>query len=96
MGKYNLFPTPGMGEDFITRKLDEIRFKKILPYIEGDLLDIACGLNELVRDYYKKGIGIDIDGRGGDDVLVVKDSSKLDFEDKSFDTVTILAALIIL
>ena len=79
--------------DIITRKLFEIRFKKILPFIEGNLLDIACGMNELVRDYYKKGIGVDIDSRGGDDVLIVKDSSKLEFEDKSFDTITIIAAL---
>jgi len=77
----------------ITKKLDEIRFSTVLPFIEGDLLDIGCGMNELVRDYYKKGIGVDVDSRGGDDVLIVKDSSKLEFEDKSFDTATILAAL---
>jgi len=82
-----------MKEDIITRDLDGIRFKTVLPFIEGDLLDIGCGMNGLVRDYYKKGLGVDIDGRGGDDVLIVKDSSKLEFKDKSFDTVTILAAL---
>ncbi len=77
----------------IKKKLNDIRFKKVLPFIEGNLLDMGCGMNELVKDYYKKGIGVDVDGRGGDDVLIVKDSSKLEFEDKSFDTITILACL---
>lgn len=76
-----------------TAKLNDIRFTTVLPYIEGSLLDIGCGKNELVREYYGSGVGVDVDSRGIKDVVVVKDTSKLSFADGSFDTVSILAAL---
>lgn len=68
------------------------RIKAVLPYIEGDLLDVGCGGNELVRSYSGNGIGIDVYPWDNVDI-VVKDSSDLPFEDKKFDTVSIIAAL---
>lgn len=67
------------------------RIKAVLPFIEGRLLDIGCGLNRLVRAY-GDGIGVDIYDWSEVD-CVVKDSSKLPYKDKEFETITIVAAL---
>jgi len=79
--------------DIVGKKLLDKRIKVVLPYIEGQLLDICCGTNELVRSYPGKGIGIDVYQWGNVD-KVVEDTGKLPFDDKTFDTVTILASLI--
>lgn len=63
----------------------------MIPLIEGYLLDIGCGMNELVRSY-QNGIGVDV-YQWGDVDLVVSDTASLPYEDNSFDTITILAAL---
>ena len=68
------------------------RIKAVLPHIHGRLLDIGCGTNDLVKSYEGEGIGIDV-YQWGDVDLVVDDSSKLPFENETFDTVTIIAAL---
>jgi len=68
------------------------RIKEILPLIEGKFLDIGCGTNELVRSYSGEGIGIDVYPWENAD-MVVEDTAKLPFDDKSFDTVTIIAAI---
>jgi len=65
--------------------------KNILPYVKGDLLDIGCGTNELVKQF-GDGIGVDV-FQWGDVNLVVEDTSNLPYKDESFDTVTIIAAL---
>tara|TARA_B100000029_G_C17129322_1_gene798139 strand:- start:15 stop:539 length:525 start_codon:yes stop_codon:yes gene_type:complete len=70
----------------------EKRIKEVIPFIEGKLLDIGCGTNELVRSYSGEGIGVDVYPWENAD-LIVEDTSKLPFDDKSFDTVTIIAAL---
>ena len=79
-------------KDKVGKVLLAKRVKTVLPYIEGYLLDIGCGTKELVKSYSGKGIGIDV-YQWGDVDIVVKDSSKLPFEDQTFDTVTIIAAL---
>src|ERR1700690_2694335 len=67
------------------------RIRTVFPYIKGYLLDLGCGTNELVRKY-GNGTGIDVFQFGGAD-LIVPDTSKTPFADKTFDTVTVLAAL---
>jgi ubiquinone/menaquinone biosynthesis C-methylase UbiE len=62
-----------------------------LPHVRGRLLDIGCGSNELLRRH-GNGVGCDVYQWGGVDI-VVEDSSNLPFDDASFDTVTIIAAL---
>lgn len=77
--------------DFVGKQLEAIRIKKVLPFIEGKLLDIGCGNNKLIRAY-GEGFGVDVFDWGNVD-LIVKDTSNLDLEDKSFNTITIIAAL---
>jgi ubiquinone/menaquinone biosynthesis C-methylase UbiE len=79
-------------KDKVGRILLDKRIKTVLPHIEGYLLDIGCGTNELLRSYSGKGIGVDV-YQWGDVDIVVEDTAKLPFDDKSFDTITIIAAL---
>jgi ubiquinone/menaquinone biosynthesis C-methylase UbiE len=78
-------------KDILGKQLVNWRVKTVLPYLKGDLLDIGCGTNELVKRY-GNGIGVDV-YQWGKVNLVVKDTAKLPYEDESFDTVTIIAAL---
>jgi SAM-dependent methyltransferase len=71
--------------------LEEERLNAILPYIQGQLLDIGAGSNTLVKRY-GKGIGVDVYDWGGD-ALVVEDTSHLPFDDQAFDTITLIACL---
>jgi SAM-dependent methyltransferase len=71
--------------------LDLERFRVVLPWVRGRLLDIGCGDNLLV-EAYGSGIGADIVDWGRVDVILSGDGS-LPFDDGSFDTVTIVAAL---
>jgi len=68
------------------------RTRVVVPHIRGRLLDIGCGLNELVRAYTGDGTGVDV-YQWGDVDLVVDDTANLPFEDGEFDTVAIVAAL---
>jgi 2-polyprenyl-3-methyl-5-hydroxy-6-metoxy-1,4-benzoquinol methylase len=78
--------------DKLGRYLEEQRIKKVLPYIKGKLLDIGCGNNKLTKSYAGQGIGVDVFDWGNVD-YIVEDTSKIDFKNCSFDTVTIIAAL---
>lgn len=71
--------------------ITEWRTRAVLPHVNGKLLDLGCGINKLIKKY-KNGIGVDV-FQFGDADLIVKDTSKLPFENKNFDTITILAAL---
>ena len=77
--------------DYIGIKLEKERIKKVLPHIKGKLLDLGCGNNKL-KEVYGKGIGVDVYEWGNVD-LVVNDTSKIPLEEKSVDTITIIAAL---
>lgn len=77
--------------DILGKKLEKVRINKVLPHINGELLDIGCGMNQL-KSAYGKGTGVDVYDWGNVDI-VVEDTSKLPFDDNSFDTITILAAL---
>jgi len=71
--------------------MEKFRIAQTLPYIEGRLLDVGCGYNNLVARY-GSGIGVDIYQWPGIDILV--DSiSNLPFKDRCFDTVSMLAML---
>lgn len=78
-------------QDFLGRLLSVWRNKKVMPFIRGKLVDIGCGDNRLVSGY-GSGTGVDIIDYGSADI-VVKDFSKLPFEEKSVDTITIIASL---
>jgi SAM-dependent methyltransferase len=56
------------------------------------LLDIGCGNNQLVKNYGRDSVGVDVyDFRG--DAVIVQDTSKLPFADGSFDSVSFVASL---
>lgn len=72
-----------------------IRNNEVSQFIENRLLDIGCGTNQLVKKYRLDGgvgLGIDVYPWKGVD-KVVKDTSKLSFEDGSFDTITFVACI---
>jgi SAM-dependent methyltransferase len=72
----------------------DLRIVKTLEIVSGNALDIGCGENGFIRKYKKgggKGIGVDVYDWGEQDLLV-KDTSKLPFDDNSFDTVTFIAS----
>jgi SAM-dependent methyltransferase len=72
--------------------LHDWRLRVVLPEVSGRCLDIGCGANRLVRRHPGGGVGVDVHQWGDVDV-VVTDSSRLPFEDGTFDTITIVAAL---
>ena len=74
--------------DFLLDK----RINAVIPHVKGKLLDMCCGSNQLVKKYPGEGLGIDIQQWGNVDVIF-EDASKLPFNDKTFDTITILASL---
>lgn len=78
-------------KDALGRFLVRWRMTAVLPHVKGRLLDIGCGTNELARSY-GDGVGVDVYQWGTVD-LVVENAANLPFDDESFDTVTIIAAL---
>ena len=79
-------------KDALGRRLYEWRINTVLPHVRGRLLDVGCGANQLVKRHPKGGVGVDVFQWGDVDVLI-EDASRLPFEDASFDTVSIVAAL---
>lgn len=79
-------------EDRLGLALMRRRIEAVLPHIQGRLLDIGCGTNELVKAYTGEGTGVDVYPWEGTD-LVVDDTADLPYAASSFDTVTIIAAL---
>lgn len=73
------------------------RNRVVLPYIRGDVLDVGCGTNTLLKAYRQqcpdlKSVGVDVYPWEGVDQLIL-DAAKLPFEAGSFDTVCCIAAL---
>lgn len=74
------------------RSLRDERYDIVKKNINGRLIDIGCGNNELVKNYGRDSIGVDVyDFEGG--ALIVEDTSKLPFDDQSFDSVSFVACL---
>lgn len=73
------------------------RIGQVLPHLRGEVLDVRCGVNALLKSYrdvqpYCRGVGIDVHPWAGVD-MVIEDSGDLPFETDSFDTVCCIAAL---
>ncbi len=77
--------------DALGEVLAKRRIQAVLPHVNGRLLDVGCGSNQLVR-HYANGVGVDVHPWPGADVIV-SDTATLAFASESFDTITIVAAL---
>ena len=74
------------------RSMRDERIHAVLAHCRGRLLDVGCGEgNPLVRAYDGPGVGVDVHPWPGVDQVC--DTRELPFDDESFDTVTVLAAL---
>ena len=71
--------------------LEEERLRMVIPHLRGRVLDVGAGTNTLIN-HYGNGVGVDVHDWGGG-VVVVEDTSRLPFDDASFDTVTFIACL---
>lgn len=78
--------------DIVGRFVIGWRTRVVRPLVRGRLLDVGCGLNELVRSYTGDGIGVDV-YQWGDVDIIIEDTARLPFDDGEFDTVTVVAAL---
>ena len=74
------------------RSLRDERYEMVRKNLEGRLLDIGCGNNELVKTYGHDSVGVDVFDFGGD-ALIVEDTSRLPFGDRSFQSVSFVASL---
>ena len=73
------------------------RIRVVLDTLQGDILDVGCGTNELVKTYKTlhpecKAVGVDVHPWEGVD-MVIEQTDHLPFADASFDTVCCIAAL---
>ena len=71
--------------------LEAWRLRVVRPLVQGRLLDLACGYNNLVRSH-GHGVGADVFPWEGIDVRI-GDAALLPFRSGSFDTVSVVAAL---
>lgn len=83
--------------DVIGSMLREWRIKIVLPFIQGDVLDVGCGNNELCIRYRKShpgafAVGVDVHPWEGVDTII-DNTAALPFPDRRFDTVCCIAAL---
>jgi SAM-dependent methyltransferase len=90
----------GTCERFHLTSLRGERLAVVLPEVQGRLLDVGAGDNQLVALYKKfdspaepePSVGVDVVDWGSEYILV-KRSDDLPFSDASFDTVTFVACL---
>lgn len=73
------------------------RIRTVLPHLEGDVLDVACGTNELLVEYFRRApstrnTGVDVHQWGSVD-LIIDDAARIPVESASHDTVSCIAAL---
>lgn len=72
------------------------RNRVVSPFLRGDVLDLGCGTNTLIREYRRchpdaRAVGADVYPWDGVDVHIA-DAGKLPFENTSFDTIACIAA----
>ena len=72
--------------------LSDERIKACLTYCSGQVLDIGCGTNQLVRRL-EKGEGVGVDVYPWPDIDALVDSAQLPFADQTFDTACFVACL---
>ncbi len=84
-------PRKGSLGAWIVNFLWKRRHAAVLRHVRGQLLDIGCGENRLVRAHHE-GIGVDV-LQWGDVDLVVENAARLPLESGTFDTVTFIACL---
>lgn len=80
--------------DIARRRMDLLepwRHRVVLPFIQGKLLDLACGYNNLCPAH-GRGVGVDAFPWEGIDVRI-GDAAQLPFGAGTFDTVSVVAAL---
>jgi ubiquinone/menaquinone biosynthesis C-methylase UbiE len=78
---------------FIFKSLRDERFEEVAKYCQGRVLDIGCGRGNLFIKKFigeENGIGIDVFEYEGV-ANVLRDLTKLPFENDNFDTVTLIA-----
>lgn len=78
---------------FIFKSLRDERFEEVAKYCQGRVLDIGCGRGNLFIKKFigeENGIGIDVFEYEGV-ANVIRDLTKLPFENDNFDTVTLIA-----
>lgn len=71
--------------------LEEERLRAVWPHLRGRLLDVGAGTNTLVN-CYGDGVGVDVHEWGGG-AMIVENTSRLPFEEATFDTITFVACL---
>ena len=78
----------------LLRRVNAWRWQACLPWVEGRLLDVGCGSNDLVRNYrLAGGIGLGTDFTAWAGVDAVADAPALPFGSSTFGTVSLLACL---
>lgn len=74
------------------KSLRDERYDIVERHLSGRLIDIGCGNNQLSKSYGHQSVGVDVYDFGGG-ALIVEDTSKLPFDDHSFDSVSFVACL---
>jgi SAM-dependent methyltransferase len=90
-----LVPQPALRFAPFLKTNEDIRIAVVLNAVRGRLLDIGCGPNRLVASYRARGgdgTGVDVYPWPNVD-MIVDDTSRLPFEDATFDTVSFVACL---
>lgn len=74
------------------RSLRDERNDMVMKHVQGRLIDIGCGNNELVKSYGHDSVGVDVYDFGGN-ALIIEDTANLPFEDNSFQSASFVASL---
>ena len=86
-----LFLTHRFASTIGLKSIRDERNEIVLKFVKGKLLDIGCGPNILVKKYGNNSVGVDVFDFGGG-AIIVEDSSKLPFQENTFDVVSFVAS----